>query len=271
MSVTHTVSDAGSWTAPRRVPIGQLAVDCVTFTQALDEIERLVRAGRGGSVFTPNVDHVVVAESHPQFRAAYGRVSLSLVDGTPVLWALRLLGAPVPEKVSGSDLVLPLMERAGRRGWRVYLIGAAPAVCRAAAESLRSVHGVNVVGADSPMIRADGGRSEESDGAIARIREARADLVLVGFGAPKQELWIDRHREALAPAVAVAVGAGIDFVAGRFKRAPRWMSRVGLEWLYRLAREPRRLWRRYLLRDPAFFFILLRSWMRPRAQRIGAR
>jgi N-acetylglucosaminyldiphosphoundecaprenol N-acetyl-beta-D-mannosaminyltransferase len=248
--------------------MGQLAIDCVTFAEAVEEIERLVAAGQGGSVFTPNVDHVVLAESDPRFREAYGRVSLSLVDGMPLLWASRLLGAPLPERVSGSDLVLPLMKRAAQRGWRVYLTGAAPGVSRAAAEFLRGAYGVKVVGADSPMIRADGGPSEDSEATLARIREARAELVLVGFGAPKQELWIHRHAQALAPAVAVAIGAGIDFMAGRIPRAPRWMSRSGLEWLYRLAREPRRLWRRYLLRDPAFLLIVYRSWMRTREERI---
>ena len=258
-------------TSARRVRIGQLPIDRVTLAEALDGIEQLVRAAQGGSVFTPNVDHIVIAESDPRFREAYGRVSLSLVDGTPVLWASRLLGAPLPEKVSGSDLVVPLMRRAAQRGWRVYLTGGAPGVSHAAAEFLRGALGVNVVGADAPMIAADGGPGGDSEATIARIRESQAQLVLVGFGAPKQELWIHRHRDALTPAVAVAVGAGIDFAAGRIRRAPGWMSRLGLEWLYRLAKEPRRLWRRYLLRDPAFLLILFRSWMRTRRERIQLR
>ncbi|HZN92765.1 MAG TPA: WecB/TagA/CpsF family glycosyltransferase, partial [Myxococcales bacterium] len=131
---------------------GQLWIDAVTFAQAVDEIERLVERGQGGSVFTPNVDHVVKVDGDPVFRAAYERASLSLADGQPVVWASRLLGAEarLPAKVSGSDLVFPLMERAGRKGWRVYMCGGPPGVAEAAAEVVRQRYGVKVVGTESP-------------------------------------------------------------------------------------------------------------------------
>ncbi|GEJ58059.1 WecB/TagA/CpsF family glycosyltransferase [Anaeromyxobacter diazotrophicus] len=242
-----------------RFVLGAVPVDRVTAAEALDRIGALVEAGRGGAVFTPNVDHVVLASRVPDLARAYAAADLSLADGVPVVWASRLLGAPVPEKVSGSDLLLPLVERAAARGWRTYLLGGAPGVADEAAARLRARFPALVVaGADAPRLTVDGA-GDESAAALARLAAARPQLVLVALGAPKQELWIHRHRAALAPAVAVGVGAALDFAAGRVRRAPRWVSRAGLEWLWRLAREPRRLWRRYLMQDPAFAAILWRA------------
>lgn len=236
-----------------RVRIGCLEVDRVTCAEALDAVDWLIDLGAGGAIFTPNVDHVVLAEEDARFREAYGRASLSLADGMPVVWASRLLGYALPEKVSGSDFVPRLMERAAERGLRVYLLGGGPGAAERAAEILRG-RGVAVCGFDAPIVR-DGTRLSPI---VERIEEACPDIVLVGLGAPKQELLIDAVRNR-APAVYVACGATIDFIAGNVKRAPRWMSASGLEWFYRLCREPRRLWRRYLVRDPKFVSIVWRQ------------
>jgi N-acetylglucosaminyldiphosphoundecaprenol N-acetyl-beta-D-mannosaminyltransferase len=247
------------------VRIGTLWMDAVTFDQALDTIAELVQSGRGGAVFTPNVDHIVMAESNERFREAYARASLSLVDGTPVFWASRALGTPLPQKVSGSDLVVPLARRAAAQGWRVYLLGGAPGVAAEAAERLRLTCGTNVVGYDDAMISMDGTPDERV--VIDRIRRARPNLLLVALGAPKQELFTQRVREAIRPAVAVSIGASLDFVTGRVTRAPAWMSTVGLEWVYRLAQEPRRLWRRYLVQDPKFLWVVTRTLFAARRSR----
>jgi N-acetylglucosaminyldiphosphoundecaprenol N-acetyl-beta-D-mannosaminyltransferase len=259
--VKATPTEAVQGAAPARSPrlrIGHVEVDALTFAQALDAVEALVRGGRGGFVVTPNVDHVVMADRREDFRAAYADAALSLADGKPIVWSAALLGVPSVEKVSGSDLVPPLMERAAARGWTVWLVGAGPGVAEAAAERLRA-GGVRVVGTSSPMVKAVG-PDPEGEAAAEAIRASGAQLVLVAFGAPKQELWMHRHRARLAPAVLLGVGATLDFVAGRIRRAPTWISNAGLEWLWRLAREPRRLWRRYLVDDPAFLSILLRTW-----------
>jgi len=248
--------------------VGPLEVDPLTMLQVLDAIDRLVSAGRGGSVFTPNTDHVVNAQADRAFREAYESASLSLADGMPVVWAARLLGTPLPERVAGSDLCLPLLERAAARGWRVFLTGGAPGVADEAVRRLSArLPSLRIVGTDAPrisLVRAPG--DLRADDAVRHVRAARPDLVLVGFGSPKQELWIHRNAEALRPVVAVAVGAGIDFLAGTARRAPRWMARVGLEWAWRLAREPRRLWRRYLVNDPKFLAILARQLLTGRAR-----
>jgi N-acetylglucosaminyldiphosphoundecaprenol N-acetyl-beta-D-mannosaminyltransferase len=249
---------------PPRITIGSLPVDCVTADGALQAIEDLVARGHGGAVFTPNVDHVVLADETPRMRQAYARVSLSLADGVPLLWGARALGTPLPAKVSGSDFTPLVLERAARKGWPVYFLGGAPGVAALATEKLReSLPSLEVVGVEAP--RVDPAAPAEAYGEIvARIRAARPALVFVALGAPKQEIFIDKVRDVLQPAVFLAVGASLDFVAGTVPRAPAWMSRVGLEWSYRLAREPRRLWKRYLVRDPKFLLVMWRQWSRSR-------
>jgi N-acetylglucosaminyldiphosphoundecaprenol N-acetyl-beta-D-mannosaminyltransferase len=260
-------SDATAGTEMRRLRIGHLWIDAVTFDDALRRIAALVESGTGGAVFTPNVDHVMMAETNTEFRDAYRAADLALADGRPLIWASHLLGLTLPEKVSGSDLVLPLARIAGTRGWRVYLLGGEPGVAAAAGERLRAEYGVNIVGVDDAIVRID--ETEVARRAITdRITAAHTQLLLVALGAPKQELWITQVRAALGPTVAIGVGASLDFVAGRVRRAPRWMSDVGLEWTYRLMQEPRRLWRRYLLRGPLFVLIVFRARRVRRAQRV---
>ncbi len=247
-----------------------MPVDSVTMAQAVDAIQLLITSGAGGSVFTPNVDHVVLAEGNPRLRRAYENVSLSLADGMPILWASRILRQPLPEKVSGSDLVLPLMERASLRGFRVYLLGGADGVGPRAAQRLKELFPrLHVCGMDSPRVDVDDPETLRAD-QVARVKETHPDIVLVAFGAPKQELWIQDAAPALRPCVLLGIGASLDFIAGVSRRSPAWMSDAGLEWLYRLGVEPRRLWRRYLLRDPKFLAILLRTARRLRSEHAQA-
>ena len=244
--------------ARSRVRIGHLWVDAVTFDEALSSIGELVRRGAGGSVFTPNVDHVVTAEHDEAFREAYEAASLSVADGKYVVWASRWLGTPIPGKVSGSDLIEPLLRQAGKEGWRVFMLGGAPGVADAAADWSRRECGTNVVGTASPFIRLDGSPGDLDQG-MDEVASSRPDVVLVAMGAPKQERWIHHNRARLGSAVALGIGASLDFVIGRVKRAPRWVSDAGLEWVYRLVREPRRLSHRYLVKDPRFLAVLART------------
>jgi N-acetylglucosaminyldiphosphoundecaprenol N-acetyl-beta-D-mannosaminyltransferase len=239
---------------------GHLFIDRLTFAQALDAIEELVCAAQGGAVFTPNVDHVVLAEENLRLREAYQAASLSLVDGMPLLWCSRLLGQRLPEKVSGSDLVRPLIERCAQRGWRVFMLGGLPGAAEAAARTLtQDFPDLIIAGTHAPFIDLMRPASEREE-VVARIRQAQPHIVLVGLGAPKQELWIHESMAVLSPAVLLGIGASIDFMAGAVPRSPRWMSRCGLEWLYRLLKEPKRMWRRYLVRGPRFLPILWRDW-----------
>lgn len=239
----------------KRVRVGALEVDALNRSEALDAIIQLVREGRGGMVFTPNVDHIVQAQHDATFREAYGRAALSLVDGVPVMWAARWLGTPLPEKLSGSDMFDPLIERAAAENLRVALVGGGPGVAELAARNLRQrLPSLQIVETLAPRIALRA--TDEERACVEQLTKAKADLIFVCLGAPKQELFSDRNRQQLAPAVLVGFGAAVDFAAGTMPRAPAWMSRSGLEWAYRLGREPRRLAARYLLRDPEFFKIV---------------
>jgi N-acetylglucosaminyldiphosphoundecaprenol N-acetyl-beta-D-mannosaminyltransferase len=246
--------------APERdhgaVRIGAVRFDRVTQREAIEAIDHLIAAGQGGYVVTPNVDHLVLASRDPELGEVYRRASLSLADGQPIMWMTRILRAPLPEKVSGSDLIDPLMAAAARRGWRVFLFGATPEVSAQAAEALQARHRwLRIVGRDSsPWDPKDGVLSTS---VVEAIRRSGADLVVVALGCPKQELWMSRHEAAIGPGVAIGLGGSLDFVAGATRRAPRWMSRAGFEWLYRLAQEPRRLAYRYLVRDTQIIPVFL--------------
>jgi N-acetylglucosaminyldiphosphoundecaprenol N-acetyl-beta-D-mannosaminyltransferase len=246
--------------------LGSIRIDRVTREGALAVVEELVSTRRGGAVFTPNVDHVIIASEDSRLAAAYARADLSIADGMPIVWASRLLGTPIPERVAGSDFVPLLLEHSARRRWRVYFLGGAPGAAERARRKLReTLPDLNVVGVDAP--RFDPSEPWERQAAVVeRVREARPDVVLVAFGAPKQERWIDRARDELPSTVFFGVGATIDFLAGDVPRAPRWMAKSGLEWLFRLSREPRRLWRRYLVRDPKFLIVLARAWRQREAR-----
>ena len=253
-----------------RVRFGRLWVDALAFDDAIQSVRELVKRGNGGAIFTPNVDHVVLAEEHAGMRRAYRLADLCFADGMPLVWTSRLLGKKIPEKLSGSDMVAPIVQLAARENWGVYLLGGAPGEPGAAelsAASLRADFGVRIVGVDASKVSADGSLSTDAD-VVQRVRDAKPDIVFVALGAPKQELWIARNLADLRPAVAIGVGASLDFISGKISRAPRWMSNSGFEWAYRLANDPRRLWKRYLIRGPRFAVILCRTARLLRAQRV---
>ncbi len=245
---------------------GSLAVHRITGAESVAAIARLIDNGQGGYVATPNVDHVVLARTNKRLRAAYRGAALSLADGQPLLWMARLLGTPLPEKVSGSDLIWRLAAEAEQKGWGIFLYGASPMVSMTAAQRLLEKHPkLRIVGRNATWW--NGGNATD---VVAQINAAKPDLVIVALGCPKQELWMRRHASLISPAVALGLGGSLDFVAGAVRRAPHWMSRFGLEWLYRLIQEPRRLAYRYLVRDlriaPIFAGLMFRRFIAgPRA------
>jgi N-acetylglucosaminyldiphosphoundecaprenol N-acetyl-beta-D-mannosaminyltransferase len=253
-----------------RVRFGRLWVDALAFDEALAAVRDLVGRGKGGAIFTPNVDHVVMADRHSGLRRAYRRASLSFADGMPLVWTSRLLGRRIPEKLSGSDMIIPIVQLAAAQDWGVYFLGGMPGVPGAAemaAERLHSEFGVRIVGVDPAFVSMDG--DAPGDAAVVdRVRAARPDIVFVALGAPKQELWIARSLDAIRPAVAIGCGASLDFISGHVSRAPSWVSNAGFEWAYRLMQDPRRLWKRYLIRGPRFIGILLRTACLLKAQRV---
>lgn len=225
----------------RRIILG-VPVDSVTYAETLDHVARFVAGERLHQLCTVNAEFLMAAQDDPAFMAILNQADLCIPDGVGALWAARWLGTPLKERVAGSDLIWLLAGRAAREGWRLFLLGGWNDVAARTAEILtRRYPGLQVVGtyAGSP-------REEENDAIVARVNASRADVLLVAYGAPAQDKWIARNREALATVrAAMGVGGSFDFVVGEAKRAPGWMQRLGLEWLHRLLREPWR-WRRQL-------------------------
>jgi N-acetylglucosaminyldiphosphoundecaprenol N-acetyl-beta-D-mannosaminyltransferase len=234
----------------KRVRLGAIYAHVLTAEQALDEVAKLVATGNGGYIVTPNVDHVVQAEHSEALRVAYEEASLSLVDGQPLIWLSKLMGEPFPEKISGSDFVPRLIELAAQRVWRVFFLGAAEGVGAKAAHVLHRKHPGLHIGVHSPTF-GFANDPIESEEVLQLVREAEPHLLVLALGCPVQELLMHRWKHQIAPIVAIGAGATLDFIAGNVRRSPAWMSDAGVEWLYRLAREPRRLAHRYLARDPA--------------------
>lgn len=200
-------------------------------------------------VVTPNVDHAVMYQYRSDLRAAYADAALVLADGAPVVWASRMLGKALPERVAGSDLVPTLFTDASiadsAEPLRVFLLGAAPGVAERASDRIEEEWtGVDVVGTYSPPLGFEKD-ADENDYIIDLIAGAEPDVLIVGLGAPKQELWVHDHRERIDAKVALCVGATIDFLARHRERSPVWMRRTGLEWVHRIWSEPRRLAGRY--------------------------
>lgn len=264
MADTQITSPAQTCRPP--VSIWGLPISPWTFDETLAEIDRLIASGLSGYFITANVETASLAARHPELKAAITEAKFVVADGMPLVWASRLSGQRLPGRVTGSDLLPALSALAAARGYRVYLLGGAPGVGQQAAERLRQRHpGFDVVGIESPPYREL--TAEESRAILERVRAARAQLLILSFNQLRAETWIHAHHAQLTGTLCVNVGAALDFEAGRVPRAPRWMQRVGLEWFYRMAREPGRLTSRYFKN---FLFILRMSAMdlvraRPRA------
>ncbi|MBI4004249.1 MAG: WecB/TagA/CpsF family glycosyltransferase [Candidatus Omnitrophica bacterium] len=254
----------------RSVELFGMPFENVTMPQALERIDGLVRQPGRRYVMTPNIDAVVRWPKDPEFRDAYQRAALIFADGMPIVLASRLLGSPLKERIAGSDLFPRLCRQAAERGHSVFFLGGQDGVAEQAARNLRGrFPSLRVVGCYAPPIGFQFDAAEH-ERMVQRVNSARPDLLFLALGCPKQEKWIAKHIHELEVKVAVCVGAAIDFEAGTVRRAPRWMQRSGLEWLWRLVREPRRLWRRYLIEDTAFVGLFLSEWWRVCVRRAEA-
>lgn len=245
-----------------RVDLFGIRLDNLTLEGALERVRDFLRGSNGHYVVTPNVDHVVRLQRDPEFREIYGRASLVVPDGMPLVWASRLLGRPLRERITGTDLVRPVCRLAAEEGASVFFLGGNPGVAEKAAAALsRELPGLQVAGAYGPAFGFDSDPDEDRR-VVETIRRSKPDILFVCLGSPKQERWIARHLEELPVKAAFCVGSALDYPAGMARRAPAWMRAAGLEWLWRLGLEPRRLARRYLVEDLAFVKIFMKEWVR---------
>jgi N-acetylglucosaminyldiphosphoundecaprenol N-acetyl-beta-D-mannosaminyltransferase len=244
---------AGDWARPPSVRILGVRVDGLTYDSMLRAVAAFVKAGSPHQIATVNPEFVMLAQTDAVFRAVLEQADLCLADGAGLLWAARRQGQTLPERVTGSDGLMVLAKRAAQEGWCLYLLGAAEGVAAEAAGIIQVRYPGLIIGgtyagtpddADAPAI-------------IERIRSARPDILFVAYGAPAQDLWIARHAQTLQVPVMIGVGGAFDHLTGRRRRAPRWVQRANLEWLFRLLTQPWR-WRRQLAL-PRFVWHVLRE------------
>ncbi len=234
-------------------------IDNVTMGEAVSRICDLIEERRFSYVVTPNVDHVVKLRHDREFREIYEEASLAVSDGMPWVWSSRILGTPLKERVNGTDLMLEVCGAAAQRGYSVFLLGGNKGVAQEAVVVLERMY---------PRLRIAGyyfpqyGFEKDHDECLRiqkLIASSGADILFVGLGAPKQEKWIRDYGSGCQARTAMGVGASFSFVSGDLRRAPRCMQRLGLEWLWRFLLEPRRLWRRYILADMPFLWLVLKA------------
>ncbi len=236
---------------PTAARILGVRVDDVTLDEALSWARRAIQDGTPRQIATVNVEFVMAARRNAAFARVLAESALSVPDSVGIMWAARALGCPLRERIPGVDLAQGLAALAAERGHPLYLLGAVPGVAEQAAASLREAH---------PALRIAGsyaGSPAEAEEAeiVTRIRQAAPDILLVAYGAPQQELWIARNMDRLGVPVLMGVGGTLDYIAGIVKRAPAAWRKLGLEWLYRLYRQPWR-WRR-MLSLPHFAWLVL--------------
>lgn len=245
-----------------------LRFNALTLDQAAEAIVRAAKNKRKGLVVTPNVDHVVMLQTDTEMRSIYERASFVFADGMPVVWLSRLIGKPgLPMRVTGADLLPETCKRAAETGLTLLFMGGQPGIADRAAERLKAEFpGLQVIGSYCPPMGFEKNAAETSH-MVELCNRLRPDILCLGVGTPKQEKWAAAQLEKLSVGPILCIGAALDFAAGNIKRAPRWVQRSGLEWLWRLSNEPRRLWKRYLMRDSEFLLLAGREILHARSNR----
>lgn len=245
----------------RRITLFGCKIDNVSMAETLDIVAGFIRARRPHQHVVVNVDKLVKASRDEELRRIINACDLVNVDGMPVVFAARLLGKPLKERVAGIDLFEALMRRAAEQGWRVFLLGARRHVVdEVAATYVRRYPGLVLAG-----VRDGYWQGEQEEAEVVRmVADSRADLLFVAISSPKKERFLGKYQAEMKIPFAMGVGGSFDVATGRVKRAPGWMQRAGLEWFYRFLQEPRRMFRRYFIDDMAFLWLLIKEAARGR-------
>lgn len=231
-------------------------IDNVDLKEAIAHIEYCIQNRIIGQVITPNVDQIVRIEWDEYFKTICENCELLLVDGHPLIWTAKLYGRPFKEKICGSDLVPILCKVAAEKNYSIFLLGAAPGVAQKAAERLIEEYpNLKVAGVYSPPLGFEKDL-EEIEKINEMLRKSKADMLFVGMGVPKQDIFIYENMQKYQIPMSFSIGGTIDFIAGVQKRAPRWVSKIGFEWLYRLLNDPKRMFKRYVIDDSKFFYLI---------------
>ena len=241
-----------------RIELMGCSIDNLTMNETLDRVERFIDSGRPHQHVVVNVDKLVKAQSNPELRQIINECALINADGMPVVWASRLLGKSLKERVTGVDLFEALMERAAQKKWRVYLLGARQEITSTVKTRYESKYpGLTIVG------WRDGYWAPHEDASVAAtIGSAGVDILFVAISSPKKEQFLARYQAEMKVPFAMGVGGTFDVAAGKIRRAPKWMQAAGMEWFFRFLQEPRRMFRRYFIEDMMFVRMLAREFIR---------
>lgn len=245
-------------TRPRRARLYGTELDSLTFGETVDRAFELADARGPVQHVVLNAAKVVQMDRDERLRQIIAGCELVNADGQSVVWASRLLGQPLPERVAGIDLFNAIVDRAARTGHRLYFLGATEEVLATMVDRLRQQHpGLVIAGHHD-------GYWIDDDEVVEAVRAAHPDFLFLAIPSPRKEFWLHEHRDRLGVPFAMGVGGTFDVVAGKTRRAPRWMQRIGCEWIYRLVQEPGRMWKRYLRGNTAFMALTAREWWRSR-------
>lgn len=238
----------------KRIPFLNVWLNNITFADAVEEIISLAKKKRQNYIVTANVDHLFRLQKDVEFQEAYQKASLVVADGMPLLWIADSFGYELKEKISGSDLLPAICEMARQSDCTMFLLGGMDNAANLAKEELEKKYpGLNIVGTYEPPMHFE---EEEAEirAIVETVNKCHPDLLVVGFGAPKQEKFLYHHSKEMDFGMALPFGAAMDFQAGKVRRAPKWMQNMGLEWLYRFLQEPGRMFRRYFIDDMRIFW-----------------
>lgn len=267
--VTRDVVKAASPHLVRdRVSLLGTPFDRVELDTLAEWIEFFITSGQPHQIITANLDFIAIARRRPEFARLIDEADLVVCDGKPLQWASQVQGRAIPARITGMDLVLATARLSAERGYRIYFMGAAPGVAARAAYNLKQlVPGVIIADTYTPVIGSfDKGEDMRM---VERIHAVKPDALFVALGAPRQDEWIRDHLDQLSVPLCAGIGGVFNFLAGETRRAPNWIQGLGLEWAFRLAQEPERLWRRYLLDDLPLVFELFAHQVRARWVKSG--
>jgi N-acetylglucosaminyldiphosphoundecaprenol N-acetyl-beta-D-mannosaminyltransferase len=241
-----------------RIELMGCQVDNLSMEETLQTVEGFIKSGRPHQHVVVNVDKLVKANRDPELRRIINECALINVDGMPVVWASRLIGKPLKERVAGVDLFEALMRRSAEKGWRVFLLGAREEVV----SGVKNIYEQKYPGLTVAGYRNGYWKPEEEAGVVESVKAAQADLLFVAISSPKKEHFLGRYQAEMKIPFAMGVGGTFDVAVGKVKRAPVWMQNAGLEWFYRFLQEPRRMFKRYFVDDMAFFWLLVKEMVK---------
>jgi len=233
-----------------------IKIDNITLEEVIEKVKELIKKGKTSYIVTPNAAHIVLLQKDKEFRKVYENAELVLCDGQPIIWISKIFGEPLKERITGVDLLFSLLQLSSKEKYGVYLLGAKEGIIKRTVENLQKKF---------PELRIVGyhnGYFIDDEKMIKEINERSPDILFIGMGFPKQEKWIFKYIKNLDIKIAVCIGGVFDIVAGKTKRAPVWMQKIGMEWFFRLIQEPKRLWKRYLIGNTLFLWLVFKEFIK---------